>query len=352
MENKKNITIAEIAVLVDGKIVGDATLPVRGVQNPGGKVPDRIVVCRDRKSLDSIEPGVPLVAPEGRIPDGFSGVEVQDVESAFVSILEFFSSGTKPDPGVHPSAVVVRGAKISPSASVGPLCFLREKCEIGDDVLLEAQVFIGAGVSIGPRTKVDANVVIREGSVIGEDCVIHSGAVIGCDGFGFLPDFEKGHVKIPQIGRVCIGDRVEVGACVTIDRATVDETVIGSGTIIDDHVHVGHNAKVGEKCILIAMTGIAGSAVLEEGVIMAARSGVADHVTVGKRAQVAALGGATRNVPPGATVSGFPARDHREELKKQALLRKLPEMSEALKVLRAEMDALKEKIDDKDKKNK
>lgn len=351
MENKKSATIAEIAGLIDGKTIGDATILIRGVQDPDGRSPDRIVVCRDRKSLGSIGPDIPVIAREGQFPDGFSGVEVSEIDKAFVRILTFFSPDAKPGPSVHPTTVIEPGADVSPSASIGPLCFLREGCKIGDDVVLEAQISVGAGVIIGSRTRVEANSVIRDGSVIGEDCVIHSGAVIGCDGFGFLPDFEKGHVKIPQIGRVRIGNRVEVGACVTIDRATIDETVIGSGTVIDDHVHVGHNARIGEKCILIAMTGIAGSAVLEDGVIMAARSGVADHVTIGKRAQVAAYGGATRDVLPGATVSGFPARDHREELKKQALLRRLPEIAETLKVLCAEVGAMKEKTDDHDKKN-
>ncbi len=351
MKNKKNATIAEIAALVDGKTMGDAAILIRGVQNPGGKAQDRLVVCRDRKSLELVGPGIPVAASEGQFPDGFSGIEVPEIDNAFVRILTFFSPDEKLDRGVHPATVIEPGANVSPSATIGPLCVLSGGCVIGDDVYLEAQVFVGAGVSIGPRTRVEANSVIRDGSVIGEDCVIHSGAVIGCDGFGFMPDFEKGHVKIPQIGRVRIENRVEVGACVTIDRATIDETVIGSGTVIDDHVHVGHNARIGEKCILVAMTGIAGSAVLEDGVIMAARSGVADHVTVGKRAQVAAYGGATRDVPPGTTVSGFPARDHREELKKQALLRRLPEIAETLNALRAEVGAMKEKIDDQDKKN-
>ena len=338
------IDLAGIADLVGGKCAGKSDLPVRGLQNPGGRIRDRIVVCRDKKSRGSIEPGVPLVCREGELPEGFSGVEVKDIDGAFVRILEFFSIRETPPRGVHPLAFVEPGAAVSPTASIGPLCFLSKGCEICDDAVLEGQVFIGPGVVVGKRTKVEAGAVIRDGSVIGDECIIHSGAVIGCDGFGFQPDFENGHVKIPQIGIVRLGDRVEVGACVSIDRATIDETFIGSGTVIDDHVHVGHNAKIGEKCIIIAMTGIAGSAVLEDGVIMAARSGVADHVTVGRRAQVAACGGATRDVPPGATVSGFPARDHREELKKQALLRKLPDLMGEIKALRAEIEVLKGKI--------
>ncbi|GAB6280440.1 MAG: UDP-3-O-(3-hydroxymyristoyl)glucosamine N-acyltransferase [Thermovirga sp.] len=347
----KEYTIDEIAESTGGRPTGQASRVISGVQDPEGRAPDRIVICRDSRNLAAVAPGIAVVASGGHIPEGVDGVEVTDVEKAFVRILKLFSAENIPSPGVHASAVIEPGAKFSPSASIGPLCFLNEGCDIGDDVVLEAHVYVGPGVRIGARTRVETHAVLREGTVVGEDCIIHSGAVLGCDGFGFLPDFDNGHIKIPQIGRVRIGDRVEMGACVTIDRATIDETVIGSGTIIDDHVHVGHNARVGENCILVAMTGIAGSSVLKDGVIMAARSGVADHVTVGERAQVAAHGGATKDVPPGATVSGFPARDHREELKKQALLRRLPEMSESVRALRAEINAMKEKMDDKDRKN-
>ncbi len=341
MDFIKGITIAELAEILGGRPFGDGRRVVRGVQGPGGKDPSRIIVSRDPRGVVSSTAGIAVVVPMGGASDGLTGVEVPDVEKAFAQVLELFSPPKTSTAGVHGTSVVAPDAALSPSAYVGPHCLVGAGCVIGDEVALEAQVYLGSDVSIGARTRIEAGAVLRDGTVVGEDCLIHSGAVIGCDGFGFIPDFEGGHVKIPQLGRVRIGDRVEVGACVTIDRATLDETVIGDGTVIDDHVHIGHNARIGKNCILVAMTGIAGSAVLEDGVVMAARSGVSDHVTIGKRAQVAAEGGATKDVPPGATVSGFPARDHREQMKIQALTARLPEMRDEIRRLKRELQELK-----------
>lgn len=343
MDLNKGVTIAELAKVLGGRPFGDAHFVVKGVQGPGGKDPSRIIVSRDTRAVAATPGDIAVVVPMGGALDGLTGVEVADTEKAFVTVLDLFSPPGVSREGVHGTAVVAPGATISPLAYVGPLCVVEAGCVIGDRVVLEAQVYLGPDVSIGRGSRIEAGTALREGTIVGEDCLIHSGAVIGCDGFGFLPDFDGGHVKIPQLGRVRLGDRVELGACVTIDRATLDETVIGDGTVIDNHVHIGHNARIGKNCILVAMTGIAGSAVLEDGVVMAARSGVSDHVTVGTRAQVAADAGATKDVPPGATVSGFPARDHREQMKIQAMLRRLPEMREEIRRLKQEIAELRER---------
>jgi UDP-3-O-[3-hydroxymyristoyl] glucosamine N-acyltransferase len=341
MDFSKGITIAELAKALSGRPFGDARFVVRGVQGPGGKDPSRIIVSKDPRAVAATQGGIAVVVPMGRALVGRTGVEVADTEKAFATVLDLFSPPEVSREGVHETAVIDPGATISPSAYVGPLCVVEPRCVISDGVVLEAQVHLGPDVSIGRGSRIEAGAVLREGTVVGEGCFIHSGAVLGCDGFGFLPDFDDGHVKIPQLGRVRLGDRVEVGACVTIDRATLDETVIGDGTVIDNHVHIGHNARIGKNCILVAMTGIAGSAVLGDGVVMAARSGVSDHVTVGTRAQVAAEAGVTKDVPPGVTVSGFPARDHREQMKIQAMLRRLPEMREEIRRLKQEIADLR-----------
>ena len=153
-----------------------------------------------------------------------------------------------------------------------------------------------------------------------------AGSILGADGFGYEPQEEEPPLKVPQIGGVCIEQGVEIGANVTVDRGTIGTTRIGAYSKLDDHVHVGHNCVVGKRCLLIAFAGLAGSAVLEDDVILAAKSGVAQHVCVGKGSQVAACGGATKDVPPGRVVSGFPAWEHRKELVAQSHLRKMPEL--------------------------
>ncbi|MGC9372439.1 MAG: UDP-3-O-(3-hydroxymyristoyl)glucosamine N-acyltransferase [Thermovirgaceae bacterium] len=344
MPKEKRITLGELAERIgSSRVVGNPDRPLLGVQLPGGKSPDRITALWQKQMLKDLDEDIPVIVPPGWMEGGRDRIEMDDPQLAFAKALGFFAEDKRPAPGIHPTAWVSESAEVDPSACIGPRCLVGENSRIGPGVVLEAAVYLGRGVKLGRGTFVEPGVVLYHGTRVGEDCLIHAGAVIGCDGFGFLPDRGDEPVKIPQLGTVTIGDRVEIGAGSTIDRATIGETLIGDGTVIDDQVHVGHNARIGKGCILVAMTGIAGSAVLEDNVIMAARSGVADHVKVGRGATVAAYGGATRDVPEKAVVSGFPARDHSSEMKKQAWMRKLPDLVAKVKELEKKIRELEEK---------
>lgn len=340
---KSTWTLDELARRLEGRLFGPGDFLVTGVAPLEAPEEGKICVLWDRNLLASLPPSVPLVAPRDCLEGERFGVEVDDPRSLFPEVLALFRPFRRHEPGVDRTAVVAPGAFIAPSAHVGPLCVIRTGAVIGEEAVLEALVYVGEGVTVGRRTRIEPQVSLYDGTSVGDDVLIHGGTVIGSDGFGFIPDFDGGHRKIPQLGSVRIEEDVEIGASVSIDRGTVGDTVIGRGTKIDDQVHIGHNAKVGAHCILVAMTGLSGSSVLEEGVTMAARSGVKDHVRVGRRAQVAAMGGATHDIAPGAVVSGFPARDHRQQLRGQAALQKLPELLKKVRDLEARLAALEEK---------
>lgn len=349
MMQKKATTLGYLVKLLgSGKVVGNPDRRICGVQLPDGPSPDKVTAVWEKRVLRDLAQDVPVICRPGWIDDDRDRIEVEDPQFALARVLAFFKAEKRPEPGIHATASIAESAEISPEAHIGPYCVVDELCRIKPGAVLEAGVFVGKNVEIGRGTYVEPGVVLYHGTLVGEDCLIHAGAVIGCDGFGFLPGRGDEPVKVPQLGIVRIGDRVEIGAGSTIDRATIGETLIGDGTVIDDQVHVGHNAKIGKGCILVAMTGIAGSAILEDGVIMAARSGVADHVKVGKKATVAACGGATRDVPENAVVSGFPARDHLLEMKKQALAGRLPELAKKIKDLESRIAELEKKAGDKE----
>lgn len=344
MMPEKTTTLGHLKEIIGaGNVVGNPDRTVVGVQPPGGSSLRRLTAVWQKQMLRDLQRGVPVILPSGWIVDDRDRIEVEDPQYAFAKVLGFFKTSENCEPGIHPTACVAENAEVAPTACVGPHCVIGEGCVVGPGVVLEAGVFLGRRVEIGRGTFLEPGVVVYHGSCIGEDCLVHARAVIGCDGFGFLPGRGEEPVKVPQLGIVRIGDRVEVGSGTTIDRATVGETLVGDGTVIDDQVHIGHNAKVGKGCILVAMTGIAGSAVLEDKVIMAARSGAADHVRVRKGATVAACGGATRDVPENAVVSGFPARNHASEMKRQALLRKLPDLASKIRELEKRVRELEEK---------
>ncbi len=329
----KQVPLSEIAARVGGTVHGDPARTVAGVLPPEQARPIALCVVWQTRLAQKLAPDVPLLAPAEAFGPGREGVEVADPRAALPDLLALFAPPKRFAPGVHPSAVVDPTATISPAATVGPLCVVGPGARLADGAVLEAQVHVGADVVVGERSRIEPHVVLCEGTTIGAGVLIHGGTVIGADGFGFIPDGHGGHRKIPQVGRVVIEDDVEIGAKCTVDRATLGETRIGRGTKLDDQVHVGHNCHIGANCLLVAFTGVAGSATLEDGVVLAAQAGVNPHVTVGKGTIVAGRGGVTSSVGAGLVVSGFPAQEHKAELRQQALIRRLPELFDRLKKL-------------------
>ncbi len=209
-------------------------------------------------------------------------------------------------------------------------------------------VFIDFGAVIGKNCVIEPGAVVFHHSVLGDGCVIHANAVIGCDGFGFLPDPKAGMAKIPQIGTAHLDDGVEIGAFSSVDRATFGETYIGKCTKIDSHVKIGHNCRIGAYTIIVAQSGIAGSSHVGDRVVMAAQSGAANHATIGDGCTVGGRGGVSSDIPAGSVVSGFPAQDHRKELRMQAAMRQLPEIASSMKVFAKRIEALEKGLKDED----
>lgn len=260
-------------------------------------------------------------------------IKVSDPKRALAIFLkEFFETKHSLDSGVHELALIEEDVYLGDGVNVGPFTYLGRGSRIGARTIIYPFVFIGRDVEIGEDCIIYPMVSIREGTQIGSRVVIHSGAVIGSDGYGFIPG-EGGIEKVPQVGIVVIEDDVEIGANVTIDRATIGETRIGKGTKIDNLVQIAHNVVLGKNVLVAALCGIAGSARIGDRVMMGGQAGVRDHVSVGERSIVAGRSGITKDIPPGSFVSGFPAMDHRKELKIEALIRRLPELFDKVKEL-------------------
>lgn len=335
-DGASTITAEAIAALVSGELIGDGDIVVDGVAPLDRAAVNHLSILSAAKyapMMATTGAGVVLVDPEFRdTPGGRTRIIVKQPAEKLLSLLPRLYPAQAPVPGVASTARVGRGARIGEKVSIGEYVAIGANARIGDGVAIGPHCVIGDGVTIGSDARLWPGVTIYPGSTIGARSFIHAGARIGCDGFGYV--FRDGaHQKIPHVGRCIIGDDVEIGANTTIDRGSIDDTVVGNGTKIDNLVHIAHNVRIGEKCLLMAQVGVAGSVTIGDGAILAGQAGISGHLSIGAGARLAAQAGVFGDIPAGETWSGYPARPHRESLRASAALFKLAGMMRRLEKL-------------------
>ncbi len=255
------------------------------------------------------------------VPNDIAVVISENPKKAFLELMTSFYEDKKAQNKIATSAKISSSAKIGKDCFIGENVVIEDDVEIGDNCHISHNVVISYGCIIGNNTKIDDNASVRFAK-IGSNCYIFSGARIGHDGFGFL--FDKGqHKRIPQVGKVIIGDDVEIGANTCVDRGALGDTIIGDGTRIDNLVQVAHNDKLGKGCILVSMTGVAGSVTFGDYVVCGGQVGIADHTHIGSGAQIAAQSGIIKDVPAGAVVMGTPAVPIKDFMRQVATVQKL-----------------------------
>jgi UDP-3-O-[3-hydroxymyristoyl] glucosamine N-acyltransferase len=324
-------TLAELAERCGGQAEGESGFVVSGVAGLSEAGPLEVTFIEGARQVPAAaagRAGAVYLPADLELP-GRNVIRVGNPRLAFAQTLALFYPAQHPPAGIHASAVVETGAVVDPTASVAAFCFVGAGARIGARAVLSPFVHVGPGAEIGAETLLHPGAIVCERVSLGARVIVHPGAVIGSDGFGYVFD-GRGHRKIPQVGTVEIGDDVEIGACATIDRATLGTTRIGRGTKIDNLVQIAHNASIGEHVILVSQVGISGSARIGDGAVLAGQVGVGDHATIGAGARVGGQAGVIRHVEAGATVSGFGPQRHSDFLKSQAVFEQLPHLRRRL----------------------
>ncbi len=344
-----SLTAGQIAEMVGGTLVGSADRSISGVSGIKNATSDQLSFIgnkRYRHQLESTMAGIVLVCADlaEESTENRSLVICENVDRAFATVVACFAE----DPpawilGVHSTAVVSSTAKLGDGVSIGPNAVIEADAEIGNGVCIGAGCYIGHQVKIGDGSVLYPNVTVMYRCIIGRKCVLHPGVVIGGDGFGFIPS-PQGLVKVPQTGIVQIDDDVEIGANTTVDRARFGKTWIKCNVKIDNQVMVAHNVVIGESSILVAQSGIAGSAELGRGVVLAAKAGVNGHITLGDGVQVAGTSGVVKSVPAGAIVLGTPAEPQRDFMARYTLPGRFEKLNTKFKALSKEVEELKQAL--------
>jgi UDP-3-O-[3-hydroxymyristoyl] glucosamine N-acyltransferase len=336
-DGASTITAAAIAALVGGELEGDGSAVVTGVASLDRADEFDLSILASAKyapMLAESKAGVVLIDPQFREAAGNPRARIlvgQPLEKLLVVLPKLYVDH-RPPAAIASTARIGSRVGLGRDVSVGEHAVLEHDVRLGDGATIGANCVIGAGTTIGAGSRLWPGVTVYPGATLGARVNVHAGARIGCDGFGYV--FRKGgHHKIPHVGGCIIGDDVEIGANTTIDRGSIDDTVIGSGSKIDNLVHIAHNVRIGERCLIMAQVGIAGSALIGDDCIIAGQAGLGGHITIGKGARIAGQAGVFGDVPAGESWSGYPARPHRESLRATGALFRLAGMMRSLEKL-------------------
>ena len=339
---------ATIAGFLNGEIIGDPEARVNTIAKIEEGHPGALSFLANPKyeryiytTLSSIVlvnsnfvPGAPVRA---------TMIKVKNAYESFASLLRLVDQSRPRRKGIHPTAVIEPSATVGRDVYIGAFVYVGENCVIGDECSLFPNVFVGDNTRLGNKCTLNPGVVIYRECLIGNECTIHAGSVIGSDGFGFAPQSDNEYMKIPQLGNVVLEDNVEIGANVTIDRATMGSTVIRKGVKLDNLIQVGHNVEIGANTVMAAQTGVAGSSKVGSNCMFGVQVGISGHIKVADGTKIGAQSGIPGDVKKeNSILLGYPAIDHKDFLRSSIIFRRLPEMYRKVEELEKQIKHLRE----------
>jgi UDP-3-O-[3-hydroxymyristoyl] glucosamine N-acyltransferase len=336
------VTLEAVARAIDGTVVGDGSVEITGVAGIREAREGELTFLANPRYEPYLEQtqASAVIVSENHRNIGKPLIQNSNPYLAFLKAVRLFAGeAERPCAGVHPTAVVAEDAFVAKDASIGPHVVIEREAVVGPRTIVHAGCYLGARARLGADALLYPNVTVREECELGDRVIVHSGTVIGSDGFGFVRDGDV-YRKLPQVGNVVIGEDVEIGANVTIDRATTGTTRIGAGSKIDNLVQIAHNVQIGRNCIIVAQVGISGSTELGNHVTLGGQVGIVGHIEIGDGASVGAQSGVSKSVKAGERMFGTPAMPLRQAKRIEASIRNLPELIQTVRALKRRVDEL------------
>lgn len=336
-------TAEQIAGILNGEVVGNPNAEVSKLAKIEEGIPGSLTFLSNPKYQNYIyttKATVTIVNKnfEPENPISTTLIKVDDPYQAFSKLLEYYNQVKLMKSGIEQPSVISEGVTYGDDLYLGSFCYVGKNVKIGNNVKIYPNTFIGDNVVIGDNCVFFAGVRVYSETEIGNNCVIHSGAIIASDGFGFAPHEDGTYSKIPQIGNVILEDDVEIGACTTIDRATMGSTIIRKGAKLDNQIQIAHNVEVGENTVIAAQTGIAGSTKIGKNCMIGGQVGVAGHITIGDNVRIQAQSGIGKSLKDGEVVQGSPAFTYGDYSKSYVHFRNLPKIVTEIEEIKKKLE--------------